>query len=65
MPRLKVNYQKQRTGKESMKMIIRHFKLNILSVQNESGGHMRWIIIFEQEIIFISSRGENVQNKNF
>ena len=38
--RLKVNYQKQRTGKESMKMIIQHFKLNILPIQNESGGHI-------------------------
>ena len=45
MPRLKVDYQKQRTGKESMKMIIRHTKLNILLVQNESDGDMRWIII--------------------
>ena len=45
MPRLKVDYQKQRTGKESMKMIIRHTKLNILLVQNEYGGDMRWIII--------------------
>ena len=45
MPRLKVDYQKQRTGKESMKMIMRHTELNILLVQNESGGDMRWIII--------------------
>ena len=40
VPRLEVNYQKQRTGKESMNMIIEHFKLNILPVQNESGGHI-------------------------
>ena len=38
MPRLKVNYQKQRTDKESIKMVIRRFKVNILPVQNESGG---------------------------
>ena len=37
-------------------------KLNILS-----GGHIweRIIYILEQEIIFILSRGENVQNRNF
>ena len=40
MLRLKVNYQKQRTGKESMEMFMRHFKVNILPVQNESGGHI-------------------------
>ena len=28
MPHLKVNYQKQRTGKESMKLIVRHSKVN-------------------------------------
>ena len=45
MPRLKVNYHMQRTSKETMKMIIRHFKENILPVQNESGG-----IIFKKEL---------------
>ena len=66
MLRLKVNYQKQRTDKESMKMIIQHFKVN-LPVQNESGDHI-WIImrwIFEQKIFFILSGAENVQNRNF
>ena len=27
-------------GKESMKMIMRYFKVNILPVQNGSGGHI-------------------------
>ena len=35
----------QRTSKETMKMIIRHFKENVLPVQNESGG-----IIFKKEL---------------
>ena len=35
MPRLKVNYQKQRTGKENMKLTVRHYKVsNCLSITN-------------------------------
>ena len=41
MPRLKDNYQKQRTGKENMKLIIRLSKVNNFSVHNESGDHIR------------------------
>ena len=61
---LNVNYQKP--DKESMKLIIRNIKLNILPAQNESGGYIEMdYYIFEQEIIFILSRAEYVQNKNF
>ena len=41
-------------GKESMKMIMRYFKVNILPVQNGSGGHNDMdYYLFEKEIIFI------------
>ena len=40
MPRLKVSYEKQSAAKESVKMIIRHFNVYKLPVQNESGGHI-------------------------
>ena len=66
LPHLKVNYQKQRTSKESMKMIIRHFKLNLLPVQNPAVTYeMYYYYIFEQEVNFILSKAENVQNRNF
>ena len=49
-----------------MKMIIRHLKVNILLVENESGGHYEIdYYIFEQEIIFILSRPVSMQNRNF
>ena len=52
VPRLKVNYQIQRTGKERMKMVIRHFKVNILPVQNEPVvAYELDYYIFEQETI--------------
>ena len=63
MPRLKVNCQKQKTGKESMKMIIAHFKVNIIiacSKMNPAVTYEMDYYIFEQEIIFIVSRTENM-----
>ena len=40
-------------------MIIQHFKLNILPVQNESGSYiLEGLLYFEQGIIFILSRAE-------
>ena len=66
LPCLKVNYQKEKTGKESMKMIMRHSKVNILLVQtNAAVTYEMDYYIFDQEIIFILSRTEKVQNRNF
>ena len=50
MLRLKVNYQKQRTGKESMEMFMQHFKVGEVDYY-----------IFEEEIIF---RAVHVPNRN-
>ena len=66
VPRLKVNYQKQRTGKESMKLIIRHSKVsNCLFIMNPTVTYEMNYCIFDQEIIFILSKAENMQNRNF
>ena len=49
-----------------MKMVIRHFKVNILPVQNESGGCI-WVglLYIWARNDFILSRAENLQNRNF
>ena len=47
------NHQKKRNGKDSIKMITRHFKLNILPVQNQSGRHIR-ITIYLNKKLFLS-----------
>ena len=66
VPRLEVNYQKQRTGKESMKLIIRHSKVsNCLFIMNPTVTYEMNYCIFDQEIIFILSKAENMQNRNF
>ena len=39
-----------------MKMITRHFKENTLTVQGESGSHMRWIITYLNKKLFLSYR---------
>ena len=60
MLRIKANYQKQNAGKESMKITIHClFKMNA-AVTYEMDYY-----IFDQGIIFILSRAENVQNRNF
>ena len=66
MPRLKVNYQKQRTGKESMKMIIQYSKVNnCLFIMNPVVTYEMDYYIFDQEIIYILSRAEKMENRNF
>ena len=46
-----------------MKMIIRSVKVNLLPVQNESGGHI-WDGLLYVWTCLILSRTENVQDRN-
>ena len=58
------NYQKKRNGKDSIKMITAfQVEYNACS-KSIRPSHMDYYI-FEQEIIFILSRAENVQDRNF
>ena len=66
MPCLKLNYQKRRAGKESMKLVTRHSKVNnCLFIINPAVTYEMDYYMFDQETIYILLKAETWQNRNF